>query len=194
MPVLTRTRRTFRNTAYVLAGIALLSGMYLLLPFGPDKASLYAELDTRRAEATALAVQVRPLRDLPTLLRKSETDIDHFYKGRLPGRFSRVTEEIGRLATKNGVRLEDVKYDAVDVAEVPNLQEIQVTATLSGNYANIVKFINAVERNELFFLVHRLELGDEQSGEVRLDVQIETYLRPRTPEDFRSEDKKGTGD
>jgi type IV pilus assembly protein PilO len=190
MPVLTRTRRLFRNAAYLLSALCALAALYLLFPLGRDKAALYAELDIKRAEASALEAQVRPLRDLPTLLDRSESNIAKFYGERLPGRFSRVTEEVGRLASKNGVRLEDVKYEAVDVPEVPNLQEIQVTATLSGRYANVVKFINAVERNKIFFLVHGLELGDEQSGNVRLDVQMETYLRPRTPADFRTEDKE----
>jgi type IV pilus assembly protein PilO len=193
MPVLTQTRRRFRNIAYALGAICLLAAIYLVFPLGRDKAALYAELDAKRAEATVLESQVRPLRNLPRLLARSEADITTFYSERLPGRFSRVTEEIGRLAAKNGVQLEDVKYESLDVTEVPTLQEVQVRATLSGKYANLVRFINAVERNKVFFLVHGLELGDEQSGNVRLDLQMETYLRPRTPEDFRSEDK-GAGD
>jgi type IV pilus assembly protein PilO len=191
MPVLTRTRTRFRNIAIALGAVCLLTAMYLLFPFGPDKASLYAELEARRLEANAMERELRPLRDLPGLLSRSEKDVSAFYRRRLPGRFSRVTEEVGRLAAKNGVRLDDVKYETVPIAETPSLQEVQITATLSGRYANIAKFINAVERNEIFFVVHALELGDEESGDIRLDLQMETYLRPRTAEDFGQEERTG---
>ncbi len=50
-------------------------------------------------------------------------------------------------------------------------------AQLSGNYLQLIRFINALERNQLFFIVDDLELGGEQNGIVRLQIKLETYLR-----------------
>jgi len=41
----------------------------------------------------------------------------------------------------------------------------------------LVRFINALERNKLFFLVDGVELGSEQNGIVGLQLRIETYMR-----------------
>jgi type IV pilus assembly protein PilO len=190
MPVLTQTRHRFRTLALVLGTIIVLAGAYLLFPFGPDQAALRAELDTKHQEALRLEKDVAPFRNLPALLSKSDSDRRDFYRKRLPARFSQVTEQLGTLAAKNGVRLEDVKYETVEVPEAADLQAVQADATLSGSYANLTKFINAVERNQLFFLLGGLSLADEQGGNVRLDLKLETYLRPRTPEDFKAEETK----
>ena len=48
--------------------------------------------------------------------------------------------------------------------------------SLSGDYLQEVKFINALERDKMFFLVDGITLG-EQQGNVRLQLKLETYLR-----------------
>jgi type IV pilus assembly protein PilO len=190
MPVLTQTRRRFRTLATVLTGIIVLAGAYLLFPFGLNEAAMKADRDAKHQEALRLEKEVAPFRNLPALLAKSDSDRREFYRTRLPSRFSQVTEQLGSLAAKNGVRLEDVKYESVEVPEAPDLQAVQVDATLGGNYANLTKFINAVERNKIFFLLGGLSLADEQGGTVRLELKLETYLRPRTPDDFKDEETK----
>jgi type IV pilus assembly protein PilO len=40
-----------------------------------------------------------------------------------------------------------------------------------------VRFINALERDKLFFIVDSVELGGEQGGQVKLGMKLETYLR-----------------
>jgi type IV pilus assembly protein PilO len=193
MPVLTQTRRRFQTLAIVLAAISVLAGAYLLFPMGSDQAAIRAEIDRKHQEALLLEKQAAPFRNLSALLTKSEADRKTFYQERLPARFSQVSEQLGALAAKGGVRLEDVKYDIIEVQDAPDLQAVQIDATLSGNYANLAKFINAVERNRTFFLLSGLSLADHQGGAVRLGLKLETYLRPRTPEDFKAEDTKAKG-
>ena len=48
---------------------------------------------------------------------------------------------------------------------------------ISGDYIALVKFINALERNTMFFMVDDLQLGGEQNGSIKLGIRIETYLR-----------------
>jgi type IV pilus assembly protein PilO len=54
---------------------------------------------------------------------------------------------------------------------------VEVEAELSGDYLQLVRFINALERNRLFFIVDDLQLGSEQNGIVKLQIKVETYLR-----------------
>jgi type IV pilus assembly protein PilO len=54
---------------------------------------------------------------------------------------------------------------------------MEIDADVSGDYVQLVRFINALERNRLFFIVDGLELGNEQNGVVKLQIKAETYLR-----------------
>ena len=53
---------------------------------------------------------------------------------------------------------------------------MNVEITLSGAYLQEVKFINALERDKMFFLIDGVALA-EQQGNVRLQLKLETYLR-----------------
>jgi type IV pilus assembly protein PilO len=62
-------------------------------------------------------------------------------------------------------------------APIEGLERIEIAANLSGDYLQLVRFINALERNKLFFLIQGVELGGEQNGIVGLQLRIETYMR-----------------
>jgi type IV pilus assembly protein PilO len=79
------------------------------------------------------------------------------------------------VASEYGVHLASVKYDDKD-APVPGLRKLDMEIALSGDYLQEVKFINALERNKMFFLIDGIALG-EQQGQVRLQLKLETYLR-----------------
>jgi type IV pilus assembly protein PilO len=59
---------------------------------------------------------------------------------------------------------------------VESLRKLNIELALSGSYLQEVKFINALERDKLFFLIDGVTLG-EQQGNVRLQLKVETYLR-----------------
>ena len=56
------------------------------------------------------------------------------------------------------------------------MRKLNIEITLSGDYLQEVKFINALERDKIFFLIDGVALG-EQQGNVRLQLKLETYLR-----------------
>ena len=68
-----------------------------------------------------------------------------------------------------------MKYDEKD-APIEGLHKLSIEIALSGDYLQEVKFINALERDPMFFLIDGITLG-EQQGNVRLQLKLETYLR-----------------
>jgi len=190
---LSQRRKQFQIAATVLGAVSVLSAAYLLVPLGIDSHSRSAELLEKQRAASALEKQVHPLRSMPELITKSQSDIEKFYRDRLQSRESTVQAEIGKLAAASHVSLSGAKYEEFPTY-VPDLQVMQIEANVSGEYADIAEFINSVERSQLFFVIDGLNLGsatqDRQTGRVQLQMILETYLRPRTSEDFRQEDKK----
>ena len=53
-------------------------------------------------------------------------------------------------------------------------------ANLSGNYVSLAKFINALERDDMLFIISSVTLGGEQNGPIKLDMKLETYLKAGT--------------
>lgn len=75
--------------------------------------------------------------------------------------------------------IDSIKQKAGD-ADIGHLQPVEMEADLSGNYVALAKFINALERDDMFFIISSVELGGEQTGPIKLQMKLETYLRAGT--------------
>jgi len=80
------------------------------------------------------------------------------------------------VASANRVRISQGKYD-VDDTDIEGLQKVRIEASLDGDYVETVKFINALERDKMFFIIDSVTLGEQQAGKVRLNMRLETYLK-----------------
>jgi len=102
--------------------------------------------------------------------------IDDFYKERLPGQDSAIFGEIGKVASQSGVKVLQAK-SKVDDPQPVGLRPITIEAELSGDYLQLVRFINALERDKMFFIIDSVTLGGQQTGPVKLQMKLETYLK-----------------
>jgi len=151
---------------------------YLLSPAGRSRQARQREYYELRAQLTAKRQEVLPTRGMDQKLKQASEDITAFNDQRFPVQYSDVAEELGKLATDTGVHLSGVKYDEKE-APIEGLRKLNVEITLSGDYLQEVKFINALERDKMFFLIDGINLS-EQQGIVRLQLKLETYLRGAT--------------
>jgi hypothetical protein len=53
-------------------------------------------------------------------------------------------------------------------------------AALAGNYTSLARFINALERDQMFFIIDSVTLGGQEQGPVKLNMKLETYLKAGT--------------
>jgi type IV pilus assembly protein PilO len=121
----------------------------------------------------------QPLEGLDEKLVQATKDADKFYKQRLPFANSDVVGELGALAKKQGVKLTRANYAYAPVlaGTAAELTEEKMDASLSGDYRPLVLFVNALERDKMFFLLTGVTLTGQQSGTVGLRLRLTTYLR-----------------
>jgi len=151
---------------------------YLLSPAGRSRAVRERDLSAMQSDLAAKRIEVLPSRGMDGKLKQASTDIADFYKERFPAQYSAVADELGKLAGDSGVQIAAVKYDDKD-APLEGLRKLDIEVALSGSYLQEVKFINALERDNIFFVIDGVTLG-EQQGNVRLQVKLETYLHSGT--------------
>lgn len=154
----------------------------LLSPIGRSRATRTDEYNRVRAELTEKRREALPARDMDKKLETAREQVATFYKDRLPQRYSAMSEQLGKLAAANHIQIASIRYDEGkserrDLGETPGTMRIQLDAQLTGDYINEMKFINALERSKLLFVVSSVNLGESQGGTVRLQVQFETFIR-----------------
>jgi type IV pilus assembly protein PilO len=137
-------------------------------------------IDQSRVQLIAAELAAKPLRGLDSKLVTSTSDANAFYQSRLPYAVSQVAAELGTLAKQAGVRQTRTQYTYAPVPTLSNvdeLTEMRIDASVSGDYRPIVHFINAAERDKIFFVVNGINLTGQQTGQVNLRVRMTTYLR-----------------
>jgi type IV pilus assembly protein PilO len=115
-----------------------------------------------------------PLHGLPQKVSLSRTQADEFYRARFPSTYSTISTSINDLATRNSVRLTNLAYTPTPA--IAGLAEVRMDASLSGEYAPLMHFINGLERSKTFFLISGLTLTGSQGGTVNLRLRLITYL------------------
>jgi type IV pilus assembly protein PilO len=176
MPDLRQTRKNIKTALAVLLGVDVLAAAVLFSPLVGSADSRRQELNQLRSELQTKTRQVEPLTDLPKKVINANRQITDFYKKRFPAQDSQIPTNFGKLAAANGVTIEQAKYK-VDEDEVGSLRPVELEANLSGNYVSLAKFINALERDDMFFIISSITLAGEQKGPIKLQMKLETYLK-----------------
>jgi type IV pilus assembly protein PilO len=176
MPDLKDTRRKLKTAITALVLVDVAAAAMLFSPLVGSERARREQQDQLWRELQVKTRQIEPLLGLDKKVIVAHQQIDDFYHGRLPGKDSAISEDLGKLAAQSGVKIGQIKYKVKD-AEPVGLRPVQIEADFSGDYLQLVRFINSLERDPLFFIVDSVELGGEQGGVVKLQMKLETYLK-----------------
>jgi type IV pilus assembly protein PilO len=181
MPDLRQTRKHLKIALLAMAGLDVLAAALYFSPLVGSAETRRQELNRLQTELMLKTRQVTPLKDLPHKVVLANQEISDFYKRRFPAQQSQIATELGKLAAANGVRIQQERYKTEDnPVTVAGLEPLELDADLAGNYSALAKFINAVERDDMFFIIDSVTLGNDPQGPVKLTLRMETYLKVGT--------------
>ena len=176
MPDLRQTRKDIKTSLAIMLAVDVVAIAVLFSPVVGSTASRREQLNQLSSELQVKTRQVEPLKNLDRKVTAANQQITEFYAKRFPAQDSQIATEFGKLASANGVTIEQAKYKVLD-EEAGRLHPVEMEAGLTGNYVSLAKFINALERDEMFFIISSITLGGEQKGPIKLQVKLETYLK-----------------
>jgi type IV pilus assembly protein PilO len=176
MPDLRETRQKVKIALATMGIVDVIAIAVFFSPLVGSEISRHAQLDQHWKELQQKTREVEPLRGLDKKIPIARKQIDEFYTQRLPLQDSAISADLGKVATQSGVKIGSIKYSMKD-PESAGVRRMEIEADLAGDYLQLVRFVNALERDQLFFLVDSVVLGGEQAGVVKLQLKLETYLR-----------------
>ncbi len=179
MPNLPELRRKLRIVTAVLGGLCAVAVGLLILIY-MDTAGQQQQFESMRAQVQNSRGAMVPPQTVEDRVKEAREQIAHFYEDRFPATDSSIFERMGKLATENHVHLNQATYKSTD-SDMPGLDQVVVSAGLSGDYAQVMKFINSLERDKMFFIVDGVSLADQTAGTVHLSISVETYMRNGEP-------------
>jgi hypothetical protein len=176
MPELQGSRRKLQIAiaAMVLADLVAVGVLFSpLVGSAESRRITMSELSVELAKKTR---EVAPLKGIDQKIILAKGQIGQFYQDRFPSRDSELAAELGKIASENGVRILQAKYKQEDATEA-RIVPTEIEGNFSGDYLQLVRFINALERSKQFFAVDSISLAGESTGPVKLEVKMHSYLR-----------------
>lgn len=168
--------RKLRLVMAVLVGINVLAAgawMYMLVR---GTSALPAEFENLHKLVMARKGSVVPPETVTERVKEAREQIAKFYEDRFPRSSAAIFESLGGLARENRVNLTQASYK-VSETDMPGLRQVEIEADLNGDYAQTMKFINALEREKLFFIVDGINLAEQEGGRVKLNIRIQAFMR-----------------
>jgi len=172
---LLRIRKRFTLWLSIMAAISLALLVYLLWPgsAGPTK-------ETLQTQYQSLSREVAQWRSSNP--EKTREDIKKLYAEDVPVRWSQISTQLEKLQQETGVSAPDIHYSGPtagtnDKNSLPDVQRVQVDTTVTGDYAKVARFINALEQSKLLFIVDKISLNSHEGGTVSLSITFDTFLR-----------------
>lgn len=176
MPALQRSRRNLKIVIAVMVAVDVVAAAVLFSPLVGSADSRRQQMNLLSADLHTKTRAVEPLRGMDKKIVLAKDQIGHFHKDRFAARNSDIADELGKLAQANGVRILQAKYKEGD-PQPAGIVPVEIEGNFSGDYLQLARFINALERSKLFYMVDSVSLAGETTGPVKLEVKLHSYLR-----------------
>jgi Tfp pilus assembly protein PilO len=181
MNKLAKVQKQFTLILSVLGAVDLLLIIYLLLP-GSSPAARLAQEESLRQQKKALTSEVVPLNGIDKKLAQTRVDVKKFYEQKVPSQFSQISQHLEKLMKEAGVTTAGIRYNqdrnaSNEKNDLPDVQRINIETTVTGEYAKVARFINAMEQDKFVFIIDQIALTSQESGIVSLQIKFETFLK-----------------
>lgn len=174
-------RRTSRFVLGVLLAANVVAAMALLRPWSGSeedlirqRAELRQQLQKQR-EATeqlrAVAASVEKTRELAAQF------LERYFLDRRTA-YSTVLSELNRLAEKAGIRTGDHVYTFDPVEGSDDYAMMTINGNYQGSYADLIEFVNAIDRSPRFLTIERLQAQPTQTpGVLAIGLRLNVFVR-----------------
>jgi hypothetical protein len=176
---LAKRRRAFRWLLLaIIANAALFAGVTHRLANKQERLAVEREL--LRAELSGKQQELETLTRSEALATRNSQAVRRFWQEvvqeRAPGLID-AWDEIDRLASETSVLRGRTGYER-EILDV-GLEQIRASMPVEGDYFDLVRFINRLERSERFFLVEQIRIAQAatEDAAIQLDCSIAFYLR-----------------
>ena len=91
---------------------------------------------------------------------------------------STISAELSEVSKKAGVQLTDIKFNDKQI-EGRNISQRDMEASVTGEYASVVRFLNGLQKSADYYVVDSLDLGAESSSSnlIHVRVHMRTFFR-----------------
>ena len=155
----------FAIGALVLANLAAF--FFLVQPVGGSASDLETQLANLQMQIKRQQLSLRTARDLVGKMEGARGEHDRFMATYFMDRrtmSSTILSEIKNSAATAGLVPKEHSFAFEAIEGTDNLGMMTITANYEGAYADLVKFVNLIDRSQRFLIIDNIQAAPQQQG------------------------------
>jgi Tfp pilus assembly protein PilO len=177
--------RNPRTVARVLLGALvaadLVAALIALKPWAGSAEDLERQAVTLSQEVRQKDGALQKLRGIVNKVESARTDGDHFMDGYLLSQrsvSSKLLDDLTEMARKANIREKGVNFAFEPVENSDTLTKTTITANYEGTYADLMHFLNQVDRSQRLLIIESLAATPQPQGTLlNITMKVNAFIR-----------------
>ncbi|HXM41742.1 MAG TPA: hypothetical protein VN924_10840 [Bryobacteraceae bacterium] len=167
----------------LLVAANIVAALLAFKPWGGSAEDLAREQVNLQQQLTSTQVRLEKSKALVTKAERARKDGDAFLAEYTTGRrttFSTIFAELERVAQEAGIQPRPASYELDPVEGSDTLYQMGISAAYEGSYANLIKFVNLLDKSPRFLIIENLMAAPQQSSAgdlLSVTIKLDTFVR-----------------
>lgn len=175
-----------RTTGRIIVGVLLLAnivaGLFAFRPWAETPLELEQQIVDLRKQAVQRRAEIERLKVLVAKSEKARVEGDKFLAQFFLGRrtaASTLISELNNMAKASGIKTKEHSFAFEAVEGTDALAMMTITANYEGSYADLIQYVNRIDRSPRFFIVERLAAAPQQAnqGVLNINMKVNIFVR-----------------
>lgn len=174
-------RTIWRIVLGVLVGANLVAAGLILYPPGGAADDVERQYSSLQAQVAQQRFTLLKTQQHVAAVEKGRTEGEQFLGNYFLARrtaYSTLLTELVTAADQAQIKSREHAYATEPIEGSDNLSMMTITANYEGTYANLMRFVNAVDRSPRLLIIEGLNAAPQQSGGVlSVSMKIDAFVR-----------------
>ena len=172
---------TWRIALGALAAANLVALALVFFPPGGSAEELEQQRATLESQIAARRLRIAETRKFVASVEKGRTEGDQFLGNYFLARrtaYSTLLTELMAAAEESKVKPKEHAYATEPIEGSDALSMMTITANFEGSYANLMRFVHAIDQSPRLLIIEALNAAPQQgSGTLAVSMKIDTFVR-----------------
>jgi type IV pilus assembly protein PilO len=174
-------RFTVRIVLGVLLAANMIAALIVFKPWGGSPEDLERQVADLRAQLRQRRTALERLKALTGKSEKARAEGDDFLAQFFLDRrsaYSALVSELGQAARTAGMKPKGDAFNDEVIEGSDSLGMLTITANYEGSYADLIEFINLMDRSPRLMIIDSLAAAPQQSGGMlNVSIKLHTFVR-----------------
>ena len=170
-----------RLAVAILVVANLVAGYFVLRPIGGSPEDLRNQVAELRVQLRQRQGAIARTRLFATKIESGKSEGDEFMDDYfLPRRvaYSTVLSELNQAATDSHLKPKEAAFASEPIEGSDSLTMMQISANYEGAYADLIHFINLIDKSDSLLIIEGLNATPQQgSGTLNVTLKLDTFVR-----------------